>query len=299
MRQPQKTRFDLNVLPLVTTMVRQVTRQHLTHINDVYWIYDKSHTLLENGYTHLSFPKVGSPHMREAFANRENWVKGTQSLRGWVWQNIVLSATSILEVYITSACTVVFSACPELIDRSVLGTDSVTFIKYPNRRPSGWQRLIKQRAEAPTKGTWSERLKTLGREIGRVPQMVIDQTGELQRLQDKRNRIAHSYGAEGELRRTPWEPINAITIEDGDIPKIFKLVDDVSKSLDKSLFGPLIGGYEIFHEYDAWLRSHRTADTLPRRPLLNRSFRKHLGQAFGRSPGSTYVRDMIEYYDRV
>ncbi|MFC0568743.1 hypothetical protein [Gluconobacter japonicus] len=289
--------FNPTKLPFRTTLIRQITKQHLTHINDVYWMHANSVEAIKGHFPNISAPRSG-PGYRTILQEQERWEKGADDFSIWVRQNTILSAASILEVYIVSACTVVFSACPELIDRSLLGIDSTSFIKHADRLPPGYRRMIKKRSEDPTKGEWSDRIRKLEMEIGRVPSRVSSLVPKLQELQNKRNRIAHSYGAEGELRRTPWEPITAIPADDADILEIFKVVDTVSKELDKYMFGPLIGGYEIMNEYHSWLCAQDQTYTLPIKELVS-GFRKYLGKSFGQAPGSNYIQAMIEYYDNV
>lgn len=289
--------FDPNKLPFRTTLIRQITKQHLTHINDVYWMHENSESAIKGYFSNIITPRTGKDY-RAILKTKENWEKGADDFSIWVRQNTILSAASVLEVYIVAACTVVFSACPELIDRSLLGINSVSFIKHVDRLPTGYRRMIKKRSEDPTKGKWSDRIRKLEMEIGRVPSQVSSLVPKLQELQDKRNRIAHSYGAEGELRRTPWEPITAISAEEADILETFKVVDTVSKALDRDLFAPLIGGYEIINEYHSWLCAQNQTYARPIEELAF-GFRKYLGQSFGQTPGSAYIKAMIEYYNNV
>jgi hypothetical protein len=267
------------------------------HINDVYWMYKHTEDAVKDHFDHIVSDRSG-PNVRDILKDKKNWEKGADDFGVWIRQNTILSTASILEVYIVSACTVVFSANPELIDRSLLGINSVSFIKHPDHLPAGFRGTIKWRSEDPTKGEWSERIRKLEMEIGRVPPRVSILIPKLQTLQHKRNRIAHSYGAEGELRRTPWESITAIPAEETEILEMFKVVDTVSKDLDKELFGPLIGGYEIMNEYHSWLSDLGSSSILSKKKLTS-TFRKHIGNSFGQTPGSDYIEAMIGYYDTI
>jgi hypothetical protein len=290
--------FDRHHLPFKTSLIRQITRGHLTHINDVFWMHEKSYAVIENAWPSLPEPKKG-PFVRDVFQSDESWRKGAAALRLWFRQNVIVSAASILEVYIISACTIAFSAEPSLINRSLEGIDGAAFVKHPDTLPSRFRRTIKQRAEDLTKGEWTDRLKKIEMEVGKIPLSVSSMVESLQDLQNKRNRIAHSYGAEGELPRTPWEPITAITVTDAEILEIFRMVDIVSKDFDKHLFGPLIGGFELLNEYHSWLTGPESASTFLHKDKVLSTFRKHLGNAFGTTPGSAYIRTMVEYYDKI
>ena len=164
--------YNTNQLPFRTNLIRQITKQHLTHINDVYSIYRNTSSVLRDHFPNLATAKSG-PYIRNILQKKEDWEAGVDNFGIWLRQNTILSAASILEVYIVSACTVVFSACPELIDRSLLGINSVSFIKHADHLPNGFRRMIKRRSEESTKGQWSDRIRKLEMEIGCVPPRVL------------------------------------------------------------------------------------------------------------------------------
>ena len=57
----------------------------------------------------------------------------------------------------------------------------------------------------------------------------------------------------------------------------------MSKYLDKDLFGPLIGGYEIMNEYHSWLFAQNYAN-MPAAGKIVSEFRKHISRSFGQTP---------------
>lgn len=290
--------FDRGKLPFATTMVRQVTKQHLEHINDVFWLHERAHAHIRGGFVNIPRPTPQTPP-RGIFNSAGKWESAADDLQIWLRQNILISAASILEVYIVSASTASFEARPELVDRSLIGADSLKYLKFPDLRPARLKKLIKQNCGEFTKGAWLKRFRSMEIVLGVIPKSVKDLTDDLQDLQNLRNRIAHSYGTDGELRRTPWEPVRAIQVTIQQITKAFGIVDEVSKTLDKYVFGPNIGGFEMFNEYTNWAASQVDFHQLRVMSRHYKAFKEHVGRAFGAPPSEAYVRGLIRHYDSI
>ena len=116
-------------------------------------------------------------------------------------------------------------------------------------------------------------------------------------MQTMRNKIAHSYGMNGELRRTPWEEARIIDVPPGRIDTVTKVVSSAIQLLDSGVFGRLVGGYEMLHEYSVWLRSQTKSGHRITFQNCESAFRDHIGKAFGSTPGRNYIEPMIKYYD--
>ncbi len=290
--------FDFNRLSFETTLARQIARQHLTNLNNVFWVGERSHKLVRKSFTSIDFP-APAPGVHGIYANEEQWKHAVNEFRVWQRQHVLLSTASLLEVYVKSASTAALSACPDIVDKSLDGIDSTSYLKHPDCIPKHLRQLIEERVEGFTKGTWSERLRRVGNVFGKIPASVTAAAFKLQSIQDKRNKIAHSYGANGELRKTPWEKISDISINPSDLIEATKVISDVIKSLDIDLFGPKIGGYEIVYEFDVWSRKQKNLGRMRVNGSLVNAFSEHIGRAFGRTPGNAYLKDLVIYYDSI
>ena len=288
------SKFAPDYLPFETTLARQIVRQHLNHLNTVFWLGQSSTHVVNSSYTAVV---ANNPGVKGHFKNATLWQSATQDFDTWSRQNAVISAASMLEVYIVSAGLTVFQAMPELLDRSLLGTDSVHLLKNPDTLSTSFRKTMKDRAESFTKGRWTDRLQRLRMAFGKIPATVEAEVSHLQQLQDLRNKIAHKFGHDGEtLRRTPWEPVKAIKPTDAKIISYFRVVDVVTAELDKHVFGPLTGGYEIVSEYDMWRRKTGSKSSSINTLTEPNDFKNYIGQVFGRSPSKEYIRSMIQYY---
>jgi hypothetical protein len=178
-----------------------------------------------------------------------------------------------------------------------MGIRDVELIKFSERAP-GLGKLIQRHVKAMLKGLWSDRFRQMAVIFGVLPPRLGALTLRLQDLQDKRNRIAHGFGQNTKMvRRTPWEPIDAIKLDVSDVEEALTCVNEVIREVDVHVFAPLIGGYEFLYEYHIWLKSLVDPFTRPSPDLYEQTFRKHIARKFGHGPGKKYYQSMIRYYD--
>jgi hypothetical protein len=231
--------FDPARIPFDTTLARQIAKQHLSNFNNVFWVSERSFKLLRGSYTRVQMPTPG-PGVHGYFKDESEWQAGADEFRTWTRQHVLISAASLLEVYIQSAATAALSASPELVDRSLRGTSGMVFIKFPDRAPKYIRDLIKTRVDSLTTGLWKDRFQRMALIFGQLPPALLELEKPLQSVQDRRNRIAHSYGIGGELRRTPWEPITAIHVAPSQLVDSIKLVSKAISLADTKVFSPHI-----------------------------------------------------------
>jgi hypothetical protein len=293
-----KSSFDPNRLPFGTTLARQIAKQHLANLNNVFWVGERSGPLVRQSFNDITMPQPG-PGIHGYYNDARSWQVAVDAFRLWSRQHVLVSAASLLEVYLKSASTAAFYACPELIDRTLDGVDSVTFIKFSDRLPKYFKNLVEEKSEAFTKGLWKERLHRLALVFGRLPEELLELEKDLQSLQNRRNRIAHSYGANGELRRTPWEPIKAVVVSPKEIIEITKSISMAISLLDEKVFSSRIGGYEIVHEFHVWCSRQKQLQKMRVSGAIGSAFRTHIGGAFGATPGSEYITAMIAYFNSI
>lgn len=215
----------------------------------------------------------------------------------WVRQLVLVSAASLLEVYLTTAISAAFWACPEYADRTLAGIREVELIKFPDRAPR-LNQLINQHIKKMLTGQWSERFYAMGIAFGKLPSKLLTLLPRLQKLQDIRNRIAHGFGQNTKIfRRTPWEPTDTVKVEVKDVEESLACVNEVIREADVHLLAPLIGGYEFLYEYHIWLKSLVDPFSRPAPDLREQAFRKHIAHKFGHGPDKRYYQSLIHYYD--
>lgn len=286
--------FDARKPVFDTTLARQIAKQHLSNFNNVFWVAEHSYKVMRKSFTSIRFPTPG-PGVHGHFPDEPVWQSGVDEFRVWTRQHVLISAASLLEVYVEGAATVALSSHPSLIDRAI-SSEGIEFLKHPERAPKHLEGLIKDRVNGFTHGLWKDRILNLSLVFGVLPQSLLDMTSQLQSIQDRRNRIAHSYGLGGELRRTPWQPIQAITVSPGQISDAIKAISAAIRIMDDSVFLGATGAYDLLHELDVWMKKNSDAARLAALGQAPGAFSKHVGESFGRSPGRQYCKEMYDFY---
>lgn len=290
--------FNKKRLPFDTSLARQIAKQNLSNLNNVYWVGERSHKLLRESFSSIPMPAPG-PGVHGHFGNAGVWQGGVDEFRIWRRQHVLISCASLLEVYIKSAAVAAFSANPGLIDKSLEAVDAFTYLKFSDRMPKHLPDLILNRSDSFTVGIWRERLYRIQLIFGAIPTNLLDLEIELQSIQNIRNKIAHSYGISGDLRKTPWEPLRHIEVSPKKIEKATKTVSEAVRIMDTVIFGPVIGGFEIVHEFSIWNRNRARSRLGSMSQTLESAFRDHIGKAFGRTPGRDYNEAMISYFNSI
>jgi hypothetical protein len=210
---------------------------------------------------------------------------------------VLVSAASLLEVYLASAASAALWANPEFADRSLHGVHEVELIKFADRAP-GLRKIIQTNVKSILRDRWDERFRRMATVFGKLPPKLLGLGPNLQLIQDKRNIIAHAFGENSrELRRTPWEPTDRIHLEVPEVESALITVGAAIREADLHLFGNLIGGYEFLHEYHKWLNDFKDPFSRPEPGLREPEFRKHIASKFGNGPSKPYYLSMIQYYD--
>ena len=211
---------------------------------------------------------------------------------------MLVSAASLLEVYVKAASVAAVTARPELIDKTYVGVDGFSFVKS-NATPRPLRDLIEAVTGGFIFGPWSDRFRRIARVFGSIPQPLLDFTQTLQTVQTKRNKIAHEFGNDGKGRRAPWDAFAIIEIGPKEIQTAITSISSAIALFDKSLFGPNIGGHEILQQYHIWRGKQKNYQKLYVSGSLAVEFRTYLGDQYGSTPGAQYIRDMIAYYDTI
>lgn len=290
--------FHLRTLPFGTTLSRQIAKQHLSRFNNVFWVGERSFRHLKSAYKEISFPAPG-PGIHGVFASDQEWEEATDEYHAWMRHHILISAASLLEVYVKSASTTAVTAKPELVDRSFAGVDGFRFVKDNPPLPKHLAKLTESVTTGFVDGTWEERLRRIGRVFGAIPAALNGLAPNLQNIQTKRNKISHQFGNELKNRRTPWDAFKFIEVGPKEIIDGITSISTVIKIMDVEIFGPAIGGHEVLHEYHVWSKKQRNFHHLYVSGRLSSAFRDHIGGVYGAALGTDYIDGMINYYNRV
>lgn len=284
--------------PFGTTLSRQMARQNLTRFNHVFWVGERGYDYLASGFAEIEFPPP-EPHLHGVYTSNVEWRLAVAEHQIWTRQYILVSAASLLEVYITSAARSALTAHPELIDPTMTGMDGYLFLMGKQSAPAGWNRRVKDKLATFTKGLWIQRLTKLASVFGALPSVVVALEPALQKLQNTRNEIAHEFGLDGPARLAQWEPISHITLTREDCEAAIKTVSAFIAAIDKPVFGPLIGGHEILYQYHLWAQENPDASSWHVAGRAAGAFRDHIGALTSHGIGAEYSRAIADYYHQL
>jgi hypothetical protein len=230
------------------------------------------------------------------YGSEPQWFGAVDEQHLWVRQHVLVSAASLLEVYLGTAASAALWASPEYVDRSLAGLREIELIKF-RERARGLAKLIQGHIGSMLKGRWHDRFRKMAVVFGKLPPKLVALTDPLHDLQDKRNRIAHAFGQDTKIyRRTPWAPTDTIRLGVSDVEKVLTLVNEAIRETDVHLLSPLIGGYEFLYEYHIWIEAFDPFNR-PAPDVRHRSFRKHIGEKFGFGPDKKYYQSLVQYYE--
>jgi hypothetical protein len=281
--------------PFGTSLARQVARQNLTKFNHAFWVPERARTHLRSGFASIVFPSPG-PGVHGVYNTATEWQGASDVFLDWTRQQVLISAVSLLEVYINSIATTALQANPEFIDRSLKGKDGYAFVLGKATPPKGLEKTRKAAVEGFTKGSWKERFRRLEIVFGKLPEKLVDLESDLQNLQNKRNKIAHKFGAD-EARSVPWDAVTHVAVGPKCCENAIKTVSKFITVADSEVFAPLVGAHEVLEIYHNWAGKNPGLGRLRLMDTQAEAFCKHIGRLIGQGLGREYAQSIINYYD--
>lgn len=290
--------LSLTALPFGTTLARQMAKQNLTRFNHAFWVGERGYDHLSGGFSDIAFPPQ-TPASHGIYKSEADWIAGVKEHRIWTRQYVLVSAASLLEVYLVSATTAALRAQPGLVDATLTGQDGYLYLMGKKPTPTGWNKALKDRVATFTKGLWTNRLKNLEAVFGPLPAKANALEPTLQKLQNARNDIAHEFGLDGPPRSAQWQAITHIEPSFSDCDTAIKAVSALIAAIDKPVFGARIGGHELLYQYHLWAQSNPEVRSWHVAGKAANLFRDHVGSLTSAPLGADYVKAIANYYHRL
>jgi len=281
--------------PFGTSLARQVARQNLTRFNNIFWVAERARRHIRAGFSSIRFPPV-TPGAHGVFNSASEWESAADEFRDWTRQHVLISAASLLEVYLSSISRTALQAKPELLDRSLTGVDGYTFILGKASPPEGWKKSVDLAVESFTKGLWRHRFRQMEVVFGKLPDKLIALELELQKIQNKRNRIAHKFGSDTD-RSVPWAEITHVVVGVKDCDKAIRTVSAFIAEADQKVFAPLVGAHEVLAVYHEWSVKELNIGRYRVMGTRASKFCDHIGRLNGAALEKAYAQEVIDYYD--
>ena len=281
--------------PFGTSLARQVARQNLTRFNNVFWVAERARKHIRAGYSSIRFPPV-TVGVHGVFNSASEWESAADEFRDWTRQHVLISAASLLEVYLSSIAQTALQAKPELLDRSLIGVDGYSFLLGKQSPPEGWKSSVVSAVESFTKGLWKHRFRHMEVVFGKLPEKLLALEPELQKIQNKRNRIAHKFGSDAD-RSVPWAEIAHVVVGAKDCDKAIRTVSAFIAEADSNVFAPLVGAHEVLAVYHEWSLKEPNFGRYRAMGTRASNFCDHVGQLNGAALGKAYAQAIIDYHD--
>lgn len=209
---------------------------------------------------------------------------------------MLISAASLLEVYIKSITTTALQANPELLDRSLSRIDGYAFILGKATPPDGWKKSVEAVVDSFITGLWKHRFRRLEVVFGKLPTKLTALEPDLQKIQNKRNRIAHQFGADSN-RSVPWDAVTHVVVGAKDCENAIKTVSAFIAEADTNVFGALVGAHEVLALYHDWSRKEPNLGRYRVMGIRATVFCDHIGRLNGNGIGRDYAQAIIDHYD--
>ncbi|MCG5242385.1 hypothetical protein ACIU1J_21470 [Azospirillum doebereinerae] len=292
-------RFERYTSPYPYSFTWQVFKNDLTNINNSIWTFLPSSSFISSNLVSIKNYNTGSSFSSEDLSRLNVsgtvWASNVDSLKNWILQNSIMSAATMLEMFIKYGAMTAIHSRPELIDRRMLGIDGISILKDPAKKTKEFDGILKQSIKGMTQGDWSSRMLNMSVCLGSLPEKVEEKQSDLRKFQKIRNKIAHEQGVEDQkIEFVPWRNPEKVEISHQDVKDFLSIVKLVAEELDKNVFQKHIGCYDIIREYHHWIFREKKSPN----ERSAKEYKAYLGQSFGTIPSSEFFKDMAAYYNQ-
>ncbi|MGU3470745.1 HEPN domain-containing protein [Paenibacillus sp. D51F] len=279
--------------------VLRIFKQHHTLLNSMYWSYVPTSSYCNYLYRQNEKLKTASTtsqllHLSGTDSHRvenklEDWNKSIKEFDNWTRLNSLVALLSYFEVYLSSIVMLSLESDPGLHFKTSKIIDGMKIVKSNSRFTFDFKHV----AEKITKGDWSQRIAAFREVFGTVPQIIVNNTKQLERMRKLRNNVAHAFGREIEKaqERGITQILDMDKLSLDSLKKYMQIISDIVYEIDNQLVNNHIGSYEVLFYY------HNIQGQLPNtnRELALRKKLNSIG--INGTCGEGYCKELIRYYD--
>lgn len=275
-------------------------KEHHTEINSHYWSlapigsyakYLQRHSVAGTP-TAVLFHASG-PHAHRLEPLADGWSKNFKEFENWTRLSALLSALSYLETYTSTAVTLALRSDPLLRFGQSRAIDGIAWIKRSVADD------VSDLVAGCVKGEWSKRLASYRKLFGTVPTQLTALGGNLDRMRNVRNGVAHSFGRDHNLFEDPLR-LATDRAERLSEPTLLGWLGDIEQAasaVDEHLLRGHLGDFELLWHFHRW-RGLPRSEREPKYVEAT-AFSRFLNRTFGSAPGRDYCRQLERYYDQI
>ncbi|MDR5045735.1 MULTISPECIES: hypothetical protein [Bacillus cereus group] len=229
---------------------------------------------------------------KKRFTDIKDWSTSFNGLENWTNLNALVAISSNLETYIATIVPLALESDIGVLFGTPRRIDGIEIIKFGNEKPSNFDKLV----VGCTKGTWESRLNTYERLFGTVPQYLRDNIGELEKIRNIRNEVAHAFGRDIDESRKNGEvttlPIKKLSRRN--FIKLQTVTWRTAKEIDNHLYREHIGDYQsLLFYHNMYLGLNHQVHPSQRAM----QFKKKIGQHGDIPASKKYCKELVEYYE--
>ncbi len=236
--------------------------KHFTELNRIYWAYTPAVTTIEklskdfsekDGVTPIDFFYIDTADERRLAPTFQEWKSDYREFQNYTRVSLIISLCSCLEVYLRGILSLALESKPGVVFGDKDAFDGARLLKYKNEtmKYNNTTYSFYKYIEKIVVGEWTNRCNAYKEIFSDIPETIINNLGELEKLRNLRNNMAHYFGRDKKVYENPIlfdkEPI--IRISHKSILKYFKLIKDVVDSIDNHLYKDYVGSYDILKCY--------------------------------------------------
>ena len=149
------------------------------------------------------------------------------------------------------------------------------------------------------KGEWSKRLASYRKLFGTVPVQLTALEGNLDRMRNIRNGVAHSFGRDQNLfvNPLPMADDRAERLSEPTLLAWLGEIEQAAMAVDEHILRNHLGDFELLWHFHRWRELPRS-EKEPKYAETT-AFARFLNRTFGSTPGREYCRQLERYYHQV
>ncbi|WP_260513398.1 hypothetical protein [Serratia fonticola] len=271
----------------------ELLRMHIAFHNSFSYTYSN---LKSNGANWQESPDIHFDFYNqrdiEKFTDLKNWSDSYNQLENWVNLNALVAILSNFETYIATIVPVAIESDIGILYGIPNKIDGIELLKHNKKKPRGLDEIIM----SCTKGTWGSRVNAYKDVFDNVPDFLVENISELDKMRNLRNNVAHAFGRDidasrerGTISIIPSEKLSRIKLL-----RYQSIVWRAAKKIDEHLYKNHIGEYlrlKFFHKlYPSLNQSSHPSEKAIR-------LKKEIGRFGDVSAGKEFCKGLVSYYE--
>lgn len=282
--------------------------KHFTELNRNYWAHAPAATTIEKlsedfskkeSVTPIDFFYIKTDDERRLAPTFQEWKSEYKEFQNYTRINLIVSLCSCFEVYLRGILSLALESKPGIVFGDKNAFDGARLLKHKNEsmKYNNTTYPFYKYIEKIVVGEWSNRVNAYKEIFNDIPEIITNNLGELEKLRNLRNNIAHYFGRDKKVYENPilFEKEPIIRVSHEKMLKYFKLIKEVVDSIDNHLYKDYVGSYDILkcymlHYKDIENKKMKVGEKA-------KWLQKLVGHGGLMVVGTKYYKDLMKYFE--